>query len=145
VLVAATDGIGAPFWLERAPSLLVFDRLPGAAGAAAIAEASIAAAVQAALERLDPYPARLVASGGLSERDGLLTLQATLAGRAVVRASLCEWTALGAALLAAGRRRPRRLRLRLERFSPARSRSREARRSFLLWKRAVKFLESSGF
>ncbi len=144
ILVAATDGLGAPFWLDSSPSLLLFDRLPDGPSAVAAAEFALAASVHAALERLGRRPHRLMASGGLSNRVGLLQSQADLAGRRVEHARLAEWSALGAALLAAGPARPRRLELSVRRFTPSASGRRRALRAYDTWRRAVDLLLSIG-
>ena len=142
LLVAATDGLGAPFWLEQVPSLLLFVRPPDRARAERAAEGSLAASVQAALEALRPAPVRLIATGGLAARDSLVRRQADLAGRPIERAPGMEWTGLGAALAAAGQERPRRLRLPLQQFTPDPRRRGEALREYRLWRRAVRFLKS---
>lgn len=144
LLVAAVDGLGAPFWLDHAPSLLLFERPPRRAQALAVAEFAIAAGVHAALRSLRLRPARLVATGGLSARRSLLQTQADLARRPVERSRQAEWTALGAALLASGPERPRRLDLEIERILPSPSRGRPLRARYAEWLAAVRFLRSLG-
>ena len=144
LLIAATHGLGAPFWIERSPSLLLFDRLPEGPAAEEAAEFSIASSVQAALERLGGPARRLVAAGGLSERDGLLQIQADLLGRPVDRARPAEWTALGAALMSASARRPPRPRVRLERFLPRRQMRSLALARYRVWIASVRFLRRIG-
>jgi glycerol kinase len=143
LLVAATHGLGAPWWLDRAPSLLLFEAPLDARQVEAAAEFSIAASVQAAIDRLPTTPKRLLATGGLAGRDRLMSLQATLAGRTMWRPSFGEWSALGAALLAAGPDRPPLWRLEFDRFPPRPRRARrEARARYALWLQGARFLAS---
>lgn len=96
-------GLGAPFWKAAFVPCLVGDGEPWQ-GAVAVAE-SIVFLLQVNLELLRKFPpptARIVATGGLAQLDGLCQRLADLSGLPVYRPAEHEATARGAAYLLAG-------------------------------------------
>jgi len=103
--VPALVGLGAPYWQADARGII--SGLALGTRPAHLARASIEAIafqvadVFAAMEADAGYPLRqLSADGGAARNDALMQFQADLIGRPVVRGSLAEVSAAGAAMLA---------------------------------------------
>lgn len=103
-LVPAFSGLGAPYWDPSARALLVgLAQDTGAAEVARAAVESIAYQVADTLSRFDHAigpVAELRCDGGPTANDQLMTFQANLLGRPVIRAGFPEISALGTAHLA---------------------------------------------
>jgi len=103
--VPALVGLGAPYWQADARGIvsgLALGTRPAHLARASIeAIAFQVADVFAAMEADAGYPLRqLSADGGATRNDALMQFQADLIGRPVVRGSLAEVSAAGAAMLA---------------------------------------------
>lgn len=104
-LVPAFSGLGAPYWDRSARALLTgMDFETGPAEVARAAVESMAFQVADTLARFESVLggsiAKLRADGGPTGNDRLMTLQAELTGRPVLRAGRPEVSALGVAYLA---------------------------------------------
>jgi glycerol kinase len=101
------SGLAAPFWVPDFRSRFVGEGSPAARAVAVIESVVFLACAildEMALEL--PAPARLLASGGLAQQDGLCSRLASLAGIPVDRANLPEATARGLAWLLSGSQEP---------------------------------------
>ncbi|SAK66341.1 glycerol kinase [Caballeronia temeraria] len=105
VLAPAFAGLGAPYWDPYARGTLL--GMTRGTGRAHIARAALEAIALQTVDVLDAMEAdagiavsELRADGGASQSDLLMQIQADLLGRPVVRPSITETTALGAACLA---------------------------------------------
>jgi glycerol kinase len=127
--VPALAGLGAPHW--RADARGTITGLTRGATRAHLARAALEAAAYQTADVLDAMPtlARLRADGGMTRNRWLMQFQADVLGIPVDVAREAEQTALGAALLALGERRPSPVG---ETFEPQRSVDRSG------WKEAVR-------
>jgi glycerol kinase len=103
--VPALAGLGAPYW--RADARGTITGLTRGTTRAHLARAALEAAAYQTADVLDAMPIdRLRADGGMTRNSWLMQFQADLLGIPVDVAREAEQTALGAALLALGERRP---------------------------------------
>lgn len=104
VLVPAFDGLGAPWWDDRATAVLVgFGLGTGRASLARAAFDSIPMQVEDVLSRVDDSGVRVeevLVDGGPTANEWLMQLQADVAGRVVVRSELAELSGTGVAHVA---------------------------------------------
>ncbi|MCX5095814.1 FGGY-family carbohydrate kinase [Streptomyces sp. NBC_00365] len=103
-LVPAFDGLGAPYWDRDARAVLCgIQQDTGPAELARAAVESLAYQVADTLTRFEDAlgtVSQLCADGGPTANERLMSFQADLAGRPVLRAGLPELSALGVAQLA---------------------------------------------
>ncbi len=105
-LVPAFSGLGAPYWDRHAEGLLT--GLTLGASRAHLARAAFESVAHQICDILDRVELDVLhADGGATASELLMQLQADLSGLSVVASSSPEMSALGAADLAAGARRPR--------------------------------------
>jgi glycerol kinase len=116
--VPALAGLGSPHW--RADVRGAVTGLTRGTTSAHLARAALEAAAYQTADVLDEMPAltQLRADGGMTRNRWLMQFQADVLGIPVETAREAEQTALGAALLALGERRPSPVG---ERFEPQRS------------------------
>jgi glycerol kinase len=104
LVVPAFSGLGAPHWVAGARgAILDLDLTAEPEDLAAGIEAGVASRIGEIVEEMRRHGIplrRIVAGGGLSGRDGLLTLQAAILGRLLFRSRAQEGTCRGAAILA---------------------------------------------
>jgi glycerol kinase len=104
--VPALAGLGAPYWRADARGTII--GLTRGTTRAHLARAALEAAAYQTADVLDAMPKleRLRADGGMTRNSWLMQFQADVLGIPVDVAREAEQTALGAALLALGERRP---------------------------------------
>jgi glycerol kinase len=132
--VPALAGLGSPHWRPDARGTIV--GLTGGAGRAHLVRAALEAAAYQTRDVLEAMPVLelLRADGGMTGNRWLMQFQADLLGIPVETAAEPEQTALGAALLALGRRRTS---PRGERFEPRLPRA-QAERLYAGWREALR-------
>lgn len=97
------SGLGSPYWIARFPSRFVGSGDARAKIAAVVESIVFLLAENLALMREDGPLRRLIATGGLSNYDGLCQRLADVSGLPLTRPAVAEATARGVAYLAAGR------------------------------------------